>query len=1002
MGGPPRTQQDSSDAFTRRFAPAGRNAGSPGPSSRSLAHRPPPLALSPPPPSSLSYGPRGHIHDRDGGPSDDDDRTRDNRSRTPGGTALQLVRKRPAPIDAATPSSDEDEINDDEINGEVNDSKFDEPAAETHELTDTPLEDDFCLCAQAPKIPRPRNVFMLYRQSHQASVVARNPGIANPDISKIIGHMWRTSDNGTKAYWKQRAEEEKKRHRELYPDYRYQPKRAKKKASSGDRPGSASSSGGDICDKCLRPRNAPPSSARSISSSSRQPHPSPSPFGSARGGMQSTPIGDFDMDIDRACTPFPSPVPRQQRQSSPRGQGYSSGEAAGRRPLPPHGRLGNGMIGPRGHPHCQEEDLHTPSDPRQGRYDSPTPFSAQISPYGNGEGSAHAQYNLPCRPSPYNEPHSASIPRYATGPAPSPGSPRMGPPPLPMRHPTRPYAGHYPPHHGYDTLGEPSTPSSGHPARVEGYRGGSGRLPPPTPQDTYGYYPVPGRSGAATPSTAGPLMRQMPTPTAVPLSYSRSGEDPGSINAINRERLLLRALPRHTSGFTDESLRLPPLVTDVSPALQVGRRLSGSDAATDQSSSSARATARSTGAPTGRLVATPAHLQDMHTFASSPTPTMAKHDGDEDRDSQASGIRAMVMSVSYLKKLEVLRRICPPRSLSSRCGPVIAIEGDNAALREAVGRVVERILVSSGKCNVRVWTMASSSSTQEKPTDSGMGSSIHGEDVSMAPSPESGGDCNSRRGSTSNETAQPGSLSFTVSTLGDVMQLTPTWHKISGEIYDHIHYASDHLGLGPLESTAIKVLSRKGKERATGPPSPARSPMEMQLSPTSLSPALKNRGLPSASENSRMSPASANSPASASPSATKTARLLPVALIKTGYSLAISDKCAISVPIDDLYPPVAHWEHMATLWRGTVGPDLVVYADASSAPVTIKGSNGPEPGTVYYADQEGVLVVHVPLSDAARTSVDDGIDIVNQSTQRRLAYDILELVHSRKFNDVGV
>lgn len=495
----------------------------------------------------------------------------------------------------------------------------------------------------------------------------------------------------------------------------------------------------------------------------------------------------------------------------------------------------------------------------------------------------------------------------------------------------------------------------------------------------------------------------MSTPATVPPSYGRTGQDHGNTNAINRERLLLRAHPRHVSGYTDESLTLAPLVTDVPSALQAARRLSGSGSSTGQASSSARTTAGNNGLPTGRLAAAPAHLQDMHTFASSPTPITAKHDGDEDRDSQASGIRAMVMSVSYLKKLEVLRRICPPRSLTPRRGPIIAIEGDNAVLREAVGRAVERILVSSGKCDVRVWTMCSPSSAQQSKIDSGMGSSIHGENVSMAPSPESGGDCTSRRGSTSNGASRLGSLSFTVSALGEVMQLTTTWHKISEEILDHVHSVSRYLR--SPRPTSTSAPSRKGKERATGPPSPARSPMEMELSPTTLSPALKNAELPNASEDSRMSPASGGSPGPAGPSASQPAgQLLPVALLTTGYSLAVSDKCAISVPIDDLYPPVAHWEHMATLWRGNVGPDLVVYADASPAPLTMKGASGPEPCTVHYADQEGVLVVHVPLPDTSANkqgpSEDDGIDIVSQATQRRLAYDILELVHSEKFNVV--
>ncbi|KKK19460.1 hypothetical protein ARAM_004135 [Aspergillus rambellii] len=83
----------------------------------------------------------------------------------------------------------------------------------------------FCLCQPDPKIPRPRNAFILYRQHYQAAVVAQNPGLANPEISKIIGEQWRKLPQATKDEWKALAEEEKARHQQQYPEYRYQPRR---------------------------------------------------------------------------------------------------------------------------------------------------------------------------------------------------------------------------------------------------------------------------------------------------------------------------------------------------------------------------------------------------------------------------------------------------------------------------------------------------------------------------------------------------------------------------------------------------------------------------------------------------------------------------------------------------------------------------------------------------------------------------------------------------------
>lgn len=114
----------------------------------------------------------------------------------------------------------------------------------------------WCLCKPDPKIPRPRNgesmmsapmlnehgkclflsfcdlvgigpgsgmfnsfglmltrcffvnfiAFILYRQHHQAAVVTHNPGLANPEISKIIGMQWRALKEGEKNEWRALAE----------------------------------------------------------------------------------------------------------------------------------------------------------------------------------------------------------------------------------------------------------------------------------------------------------------------------------------------------------------------------------------------------------------------------------------------------------------------------------------------------------------------------------------------------------------------------------------------------------------------------------------------------------------------------------------------------------------------------------------------------------------------------------------------------------------------------
>ncbi|CAI7566720.1 unnamed protein product [Penicillium manginii] len=120
----------------------------------------------------------------------------------------------------------------------------------------------WCLCKPDPKIPRPRNAFILYRQHHQAAVVTHNPGLANPEISKIIGMQWRALKEGEKNEWRALAEEEKARHAQQYPTYRYQPKRAGRDGNTRHSGSGISHnpSGASTCNSCGgRIMNAPTS-----------------------------------------------------------------------------------------------------------------------------------------------------------------------------------------------------------------------------------------------------------------------------------------------------------------------------------------------------------------------------------------------------------------------------------------------------------------------------------------------------------------------------------------------------------------------------------------------------------------------------------------------------------------------------------------------------------------------------------------------------------------------
>ncbi|KAI5799989.1 hypothetical protein EDC01DRAFT_612700 [Geopyxis carbonaria] len=98
-----------------------------------------------------------------------------------------------------------------------------------------------CLCQAPARIPRPRNAFILFRQHHHAAVVAQHPGKPNPEISKIIGQMWKSSSDEIKSVWQSHADEEKRQHIQRYPQYRYQPRRNAKKNTSVTLPNTSDS-----------------------------------------------------------------------------------------------------------------------------------------------------------------------------------------------------------------------------------------------------------------------------------------------------------------------------------------------------------------------------------------------------------------------------------------------------------------------------------------------------------------------------------------------------------------------------------------------------------------------------------------------------------------------------------------------------------------------------------------------------------------------------------------
>lgn len=129
---------------------------------------------------------------------------------------------------------------------------YDDPDADEDDpdaLMDTQVEDGITAAMKrgvsvplaSPRVPRPPNSFILYRQHHHHKVTAENPGVRNTEIceshlshsimtvlthaARIIAQMWHGEGAAVRARFKDLAEEKKRLHSQAHPNYQYAPRR---------------------------------------------------------------------------------------------------------------------------------------------------------------------------------------------------------------------------------------------------------------------------------------------------------------------------------------------------------------------------------------------------------------------------------------------------------------------------------------------------------------------------------------------------------------------------------------------------------------------------------------------------------------------------------------------------------------------------------------------------------------------------------------------------------
>lgn len=130
-------------------------------------------------------------------------------------------------------------------------------------------------------------------------------------------------------------------------------------------------------------------------------------------------------------------------------------------------------------------------------------------------------------------------------------------------------------------------------------------------------------------------------------------------------------------------------------------------------------------------------------------------------------------------------------------------------------------------------------------------------------------------------------------TFEDYLDLMKEWHGKSAEMIKYITAPVD-----TVPSSQSSVVSDKDSDKTVtserkGSDSPIDSPAPHRTS-------------------------------SISPSYTSSAPTKPIIILPT-FQLAASVAYAARIPVQDAYSTTDHWQWMATLWRGTVGPDLTIY-----------------------------------------------------------------------------
>jgi HMG box factor, other len=258
-------------------------------------------------------------------------------------------------------------------------------------------------------------------------------------------------------------------------------------------------------------------------------------------------------------------------------------------------------------------------------------------------------------------------------------------------------------------------------------------------------------------------------------------------------------------------------------------------------------------------------------------------------DSQASGVEAMVMTIPYNSKIKVLSRISlplappgPTSPVQDMRGAVIAIEGAEPGLVAEIGHFIREHLNKEPNYLVKTFTSPLEKGAEHEATV----------EVEMTGT------------GTSNSSLPNAEHTNPFITY---LKTVEYWHERSQEIIKFITTVPSPA------LPAISAINSVPSPTMTAAPLP--TPISFSNIPTDSS-LISTKEFATAASTTPLPILQSQKPQT------------PIALLPQGFSLTMSDAAAVAIPINDAYAPVDHWQWMATLWRGIVGADLVIYVKA--------------------------------------------------------------------------